>query len=155
MAAPLEPERLAELVDLAERPRVEDWSLRAALCRYGQPQPERSAAVLSVMRRIEGELAAHLKVLRVDGAELVARSAEPGAGTAAGDLDEATRLAGVLAVADELDHLADQIATWAVDRSGVRPDGPIDDTLHRLVPRLAALGVVEEGPPPAGARSRG
>ena len=39
------------LADLSERPRTERWSLRAALVRYAQPEPERAGSVLEVVRR--------------------------------------------------------------------------------------------------------
>lgn len=167
MPAPLEPERLAELVDLAERPRTGDWSVRAALCRYAQPQPERSAAVLSVLRRVEAEFGRNLATLRSDGAELLegalaagGADADLGADLTAGGNDVTATdsehlLVGLLVVASVLDDLGDVLATWAVDRSGERPDGEVDDVLQRVVPRLEQLGVAEEAPPPRGARSRG
>src|SRR5206468_2492841 len=44
----------ADELDFTERPRPPDgWSLRAALTRYAQGQPERVAALLQVVRRIQ------------------------------------------------------------------------------------------------------
>ncbi|HOT80166.1 MAG TPA: hypothetical protein PKY13_09275, partial [Microthrixaceae bacterium] len=65
--ADLQPPELAELVDFPERPRTENWSLRAALTRYAQPQPMRVSRLLDVVRRIEAAFAADLAVLRSDG----------------------------------------------------------------------------------------
>ena len=44
----------AEDLDFSERPRPpEGWSLRAALTRYAQGQPQRVADLLEVVRRIQ------------------------------------------------------------------------------------------------------
>ena len=97
MAAALDPVRLAELVDLAERPRVDGWSLRAALCRYAQPQPERAGALLSLIRRIEATFAQNLAELRSDGPDLL-RQAE--------DLRSPEDIADVIVhICDLPDHL--------------------------------------------------
>ena len=56
MSASIEPPELAALVDPAERPRAENWSLRAALTRYAQPQPQRASAVIELLRRTEAAL---------------------------------------------------------------------------------------------------
>lgn len=149
MAAPLEPARLAELVDLAERIRAGGWSFRAALCRYAQPQPERAAAVLSVLRRVESAFGAGLAELRSEGADLLARSEEAGDGT-----DESP-LVGLLALAGELDELGTALAAWAVDGKGDRPDHQVDEVATHARTRLTELGVPEEAPPPTGSRSRG
>ena len=50
---PITPPELAALIDVSERQRAGDWSLRAALCRYAQPQPVRVSALLDLVRRIE------------------------------------------------------------------------------------------------------
>lgn len=48
----------AEELDFTERPRPpEGWSLRAALTRYAQGQPQRVADLLEVVRRIQFGLA--------------------------------------------------------------------------------------------------
>lgn len=154
MAAALEPARLADLVDLAERPRVEGWSLRAALCRYAQPQPERAGALLSVLRRVEAELGQHLAELRSHGPELMEQAQQVGSSPAAAG-EDLPLLVGLLALAAEIDEVATAIATWSVDRSGARPDIAIDEITSRAATRLAQLGVAEEAPPPRGSRSRG
>src|SRR5262249_41526556 len=59
----LQPPELARLVDYAERPRRDDWSLRAALVRYAQPEPQRVSAILDLVRRIEWALRPHQKLL--------------------------------------------------------------------------------------------
>lgn len=52
--APPEPER--SILNLAESPRTENWSLRAALVRLAQPEPVRAGAVLEIVRRCQGAL---------------------------------------------------------------------------------------------------
>lgn len=171
MAAPLEPERLAELVDLAERPRVDGWSFRAALCRYAQPQPERSSAVLSVLRRVEAAFGQNMAELRSDGRDILARAEAADTFSPAGEagiVDDSTSgkvgsaddsaLVGLLGVASVLDRLGDAISGWAAHTSSERrldrPDAEVDQVVEDVVPRLTVLGVAEE-PPPRGARSRG
>ena len=134
------PVDIAPLLDLAERPRAAGWSLRAALTRYAQPQPQRASNVIEVVRRIEGALAPHLKAL------------ERGGSAAAGSDDV---LLGVLDAATHLDRLGDVLAAWAVDRAGARPDGEVDAVVADVTARLDALGVArEEGLPPPGTRGR-
>jgi len=152
VSAPLQPPRLEELVDLAERPRHGGWSLRAGLCRYAQPQPVRAGAVHSLARRLEAALAEHTAVLRADGA-IVAATLDTG-----GDAVEAahTRPLALLRVAVELDRLGDEVAAWAVDRVPEPPDAAVDQVVERVTAGLAALGVPEEPTePPRGARGRG
>ena len=150
MAAPLEPERLAQLVDLAERPRDHGWSMRAGLCRYAQPQPERAAAVLSLVRRVEAAFSSNLSELRADGPHLLARAESPDDETQPDDL-----LVGLIRAAAKLDDLGDTIATWAVDRTGDPPDLAIDKTVDAVDAHLAEMGIAEETPPPRGMRGRG
>src|SRR5690606_7747093 len=70
MPPELRPTALAELVELSERPRVDDWSLRAALVRYAQPEPVRVSQVMELVRRIEAALQPHMKLLAERGEEL-------------------------------------------------------------------------------------
>lgn len=122
----------ALLLEASERPRVEGWSFRAALCRYAQPQPDRASAVMELLRRCEFALAKHAKAL--DAKE-------------AGPLIEAMT---------ELDRLGDALATWAVRREGDRPDALVDEVVSDVSARLEALGVPrEERPRPTGAARRG
>src|SRR5262249_49752634 len=66
----IEPPQLACLVDFAERPRIRDWSLRAALVRYAQPEPERVNRVVELVRRIEWALRSHRKAIERAGQEI-------------------------------------------------------------------------------------
>ncbi len=52
-----------QLVDHAESSHADDWSLRAALVRFAQPEPTRAAAVLELIRRTDGALASHRRLL--------------------------------------------------------------------------------------------
>ena len=54
--AEIQPVELARVVDFAERSRVGDWSLRSALVRYAEGQPERVSQVLEQVRRLDAAL---------------------------------------------------------------------------------------------------
>lgn len=115
---------------IGDVPRRDDWSLRAALVRFAQPEPVRAGAVLELVRRTDGALRT---------------------------TDEATAAALAPVVAD-LDAIADALVAWAVDRGGPPPVAVIDDHAAAAHARLEALGVRrEDGPPrpPPGSRRRG
>ena len=149
MAAEIKPAALARLVDFAERPRAQNWSLRAALVRYAQPAPQRVNDVLDLVRRVEWALGQHAKELQRDGAavwDALESSASPS------DADHG-RVVALLRVVTELDRLGDVLADWAVDISGDRPDVAVDDVIARVDTMLGALGVPhEERTPPRGRR---
>ena len=50
------PDDGIRLVDYAESPRVDDWSLRGALVRFAQPEPGRASALLELVRRTDGAI---------------------------------------------------------------------------------------------------
>lgn len=151
MPRPVEPPELARLVDVAERSRAGDWSLRSALVRYAQPQPVRVSQVVELVRRIEVALHPHAKRLADDGPTLWAAlegDRSPGA-------EPERFLVGVLQAAAVLDRLAEQLVRWANDRAAPRPDEEVDAAVADVARRLDDLGVPREerdGPRP---RSRG
>jgi len=55
-AEPAQAEPEHSILNLAELPRADDWSLRAALVRLAQPEPVRAGAVLEIVRRCQGAL---------------------------------------------------------------------------------------------------
>lgn len=149
MPAELEPPELASLVDFAERSRVGDWSLRSALCRYAQPQPQRVSNVLEQVRRIEFAVHPLQSRLAKEGPDLWAALQ---AGATDGDL-----LLGLLRAMTDLDRLGDTMADWANDRAGKHPEDAVDATVADVERRLDEIGAPREertGAPP-GARSRG
>jgi hypothetical protein len=144
--AEIEPPALAQLVDFAERPHVDDWSLRAALVRYAQPQPQRVNDVLDLVRRLEWALGQHGSLLQREGTALWQALED-------GTTPDDARLAHVvelLGVAEAIDRLGDVLAGWAVDISGERPDAAVDAAIAEIGTRLDALGVPHEqrSPPP-------
>jgi hypothetical protein len=146
MPAEIEPPELARLVDFAERPRTRDWSLRSALVRYAQPEPQRVNDILELVRRVDAVLAKSGARLGREGPALwdaVERD---------GDAPD-PYLVGVLNAARELDGLGEVLATWAVDR-GRRPDAEVDQVVADVAQRLDVLGVPREERPP-GPRNRG
>jgi len=113
----------------ADAPRDGDWSLRAALVRFAQPEPVLAGAVLELVRRTEAASK------RADG-------------------DGAAALAPVVA---ELDAIADAVVAWAITHEGPPPVAVVDEHGARAQALLDALGVPrEQGPPrpPPGARRR-
>jgi hypothetical protein len=139
MAVEVEPAELARLLDYSERPRVEDWSLRAALCRYAQPQPQRVSDVLTLVRRIEFALRDHLKLIERNGPEIWSAVGSPDA-----VFDEDPLALGLLRAMADLDALGDRLAAWAVDRRGASPDAALDEVVADVAQRLDRLGVPHE-----------
>jgi hypothetical protein len=145
----IEPAGLAHLVDFAERPRTQDWSLRAALVRYAQPQPQRVNDLLDLIRRTQWALDRHVTVLQRDGAAVW----EALEGVRPPSDREHAQVVELLRVAMELDRVGDVLAEWAVDIAGDRPDAAVDATIDAVDAQLDALGVPhEERTPP---RQRG
>lgn len=150
MATEVEPPELAALLDYAERPRVAGWSLRAALTRYAQPQPQRASDLIESMRRAEFGLRAHVKDVERNGPAVWAALE----GNSDGDID--SDVVELLRILQDLDRVGDLIAAWAVDRQGERPDGPVEAAAAEATARLDELGVArEERPRPTGAARRG
>lgn len=147
--AEVQPPELARLLDLGERPRADNWSLRAALTRYGQPRAQLASDVTEVLRRVEGELKVHGKTFDREGPAIwQAVTAE--------DVDPEHRvLVDLLGVATDLDRLGDQLATWAADITRERPDTTVAASVTALARRLDAIGVPREEAPPRGSRGRG
>ena len=142
MPAEIQPVELARIVDFAERSRVGDWSLRSALVRYAEGEPERVSRVLESVRRLDAALHPHRKALERRGPELWS-AVEGGAS----DPEDAPLL-DLLRVAIELDRLGDAMAEWADDRAGPRPDDTVDDIASGVAARLDELGVPREEQPP-------
>ncbi len=133
-------------MDFAERPRTHDWSLRSALVRYAQPQPERVNRVLDLVRRLDWALKQQSKLIEREGHDLWQALATDG-----GDTDpQHAPILGLLRAAAELDRLGDIVAEWAVDRASQRPEAALDAVTADVARRLDALGVPREertGPP--------
>ncbi len=144
MPVEIDPPELARLIDFAERPRVRDWSLRAALVRYAQPQPQRVEALLDVIRRIDFAFVRQAKSFEREGDAIWAQFES-------GDGDG---IAPLLRVAADVDELGDVLASWAVDRSGPSPDAEVDRVTAAASRRLDELGIPREERPP-GPRNRG
>jgi hypothetical protein len=147
--ADVDPPALARLLDFSERPRTNDWSLRAALVRYAQPEPQRVNDLLDLVRRTEAALGTHRAQFERDGEQLWS-ALERG-----GDAGPDTPVVGVLRVARELDHLGDTLAEWAVDISGDRPDEEVDTVIDDVAQQLDVLGVPQDERPPPPRRNRG
>ncbi|MDQ3783105.1 MAG: hypothetical protein M3349_09250 [Actinomycetota bacterium] len=142
MPADVEPPELARLIDFAERSRAHDWSLRSALTRYAQGQPQRASDVLALVRRIESVVPSHLASLRRDGPALW-NEVRSGSARHTGDPVLVELLRGMI----ELDRLGDILAEWAADPTGPtgeRPDAAVDAVTVDIAQRLEQLGVPHE-----------
>ena len=148
MPADVDPPALARLIDFAERPRTNDWSLRAALVRYAQPEPQRVNDLLDLVRRTEWALGEQRARFEREGERLWS-ALEDGEAVAS----DAPAI-GILRVASELDRLGDVLAAWAVDISGTRPDAEVDNVIDDVAQQLDVLGVPQQERPP-GPRNRG
>ena len=147
MAAEIEPPELARLFDFAERPRIRDWSLRSALVRYAQPEPQRVNDILELVRRVDAALGKNAAKLDREGPAYWNALRHDGDGPDA-------YVVGVLEAARDLDGLGEVLATWAVDRAGKRPNAEVDRVVANVARRIDGLGVPREERPP-GPRNRG
>ena len=143
MATEIEPPELARLLDFAERPRVQDWSLRAALTRDAQSRPQRVGALLELVRRIEFAVRPHLKAIEREGAT-------HWNALQSGDGDDSVDpfALGLLQAMVELDRVGDEVARWAADPRAIEyPDAAVDAAITDVARRLEALGVPREQRP--------
>lgn len=134
----VQPPALAQLLEFAERSRVGDWSLRSALTRYAQPQPQRVSDVLDLVRRLEFAMGAHRRTIERDG-PAVWEAVEAARDGRSGD-----QLVGMLLAMQELDRLGDVLAAWAEDPFTDRPDAVVDAVIDDVRRRLDELGVPRE-----------
>jgi hypothetical protein len=150
--AEIEPPELARLIDYAERPRVDDWSLRAALTRYAQPQPQRASDVYELVRRIEYVTRPQLSTIARAGDDIWRALHTDGPSGPSGPADPVVEL---LRVMTGLDRLGDVLAEWAADPSHERPDAAVDAATRAAGRRLEELGVPREPRPTRPPRSSG
>jgi len=138
--AEIEPPELALLLDVAERPRTHDWSLRAALVRYAQLQPRRVGDLLDLVRRIDFAMRPRLKAVEREGpAYWQALQASDGQRPVEPIILE------LLRAMVELDRVADMLAEWAADPAASEPpDEAVDAVTADVARRLEELGVPRE-----------
>ena len=175
---PAEADADRSLLNYAECARADDWSLRSALMRMAQPEPERVARVLSSVRRLDAvlhhvgrmllkqsvvcdrDLDADLGISTpypdaraADVARLVALVGEgdaviEGYSSVAVLGPEERQAVPLLLVALEFDAVAETLANWAATRPGPPPVAEVDDVCERVEQALDALGVPIEDGPP-------
>ena len=132
MPAEVEPAELAQLIDFAERPHTENWSLARRWSATRHRNLERVNDLLALVRRIQRELDAQSTTLQRDGEEIWAA------------LEHDTRspdiapLVELLDAAKEIDRLGDALAAWAVDISARVPT--TRSTLSSAMSRVAWIG---------------
>lgn len=132
-----DPSAPGRLVDYAESPRVDDWTLRSALVRLAQPEPVRAGAVLELIRRTDAALAPHRRRLERD--EVTTNTAVEAVG------DEDPDLVALLRPAVVLDALADVLTAWAAERSGPPPVAEVDRACSTAFELLEAAGAPADG----------
>lgn len=136
---------LPPILEYAEQPRLDGWSLRGALVRYAQPEPARAGAVLELVRRTDSALKPYHRLLERRPELLSAVADNATSSDLEGDEREAVSL---LAVAYVLDELGELLARWASARSDERPDAEVDDLARRAFAMLGVIGVARETRPP-------
>ena len=141
------------LIDYAETERVGQWSLRSALVRYAQPEPVRAGHVLELVRRLDAALGPSRSMLEKSNNEERLVALAPAWSEHSDDADGT--LIGLLAVALELDELADEFAGWANDISQTRPTDQVDQRCAYVLALLDELGVTREAIDPSEWRGRG
>jgi hypothetical protein len=144
--AEIEPPELAQLIDYAERPRANDWSLRAALTVYAQPKPQLVGDLLDLVRRIEVVIDSQRGAIAENGPALW-QSIQSGEDSRSGD-----RLVGLLRTMVQLDRLGDVLAAWAADARSERPDAQVEAVTTEVARRLDELGVPRQQRPRETAR---
>lgn len=163
-AKPTEVDEQHSILNYAEAPRVDDWTLRSALVRLAQPHPLRSEAVLQLVRRLDAALKPVIRPLQHHGVHtqrsipggaqyiadtrLVDMAADPDLLAAYRDrveFDDA-ELASLhlVRLALELDRLADVMAAWAAAGPINPPLAEIDSTCAEVLKSMNDLGVPEE-----------
>lgn len=180
-AKPVEVDEQNSILNYAEAPRHDDWTLRSALVRLAQPHPLRSEAVLQLVRRLDAAIKPVIRQLQhhgvqsqrsiPGGAELVADvrlvdlAGDPqvlAAYQELAELDDA-ELASVhlVRLALDLDELANTLTAWAAAGPSTPPLSEIDQTCAQVLASMDNSGVPEEprweGPPSSrgGPRSAG
>jgi hypothetical protein len=141
------------LYEYVERLHPGGWSMRAALVRYGQPEPQRAAELLELTRRAESGYHEHARrIEREPRLSDLARALDAFGHDYPALLDtylhegdpldnDATSIIPVLAVAASLDEVGAVVASWAGEAGDDRPDDEIDRVCTRAAAQLDALGV--------------
>jgi hypothetical protein len=151
--ADVEPPELVAVLDLAERARIGDWSLRSALTRYAQPEPLQVGELLDLYRRIEVVLPGLIDVATKHGPALWSAATADG-----GPNDDIPPFAiGLLQAMIEIDGLGERLAAWADNWTPEHPKSEVAAVIADVRKRLEDLGVPEqERPgPPRGRAGRG
>lgn len=115
---------LAQLAGFDEAPGSAGWTLRSALVRFAQPEPDRASAVLEVVRRIDAAL---LRAARDAGAD-----------------DGGRAEIAIRSAVEELGALGAALATWASSPSGPSPSATIDRVTREVMKLLDEAGVERE-----------
>src|SRR3546814_5131972 len=112
--------------------------------RYAQGNPQRVSDVLDIVRRIEFALHPHSRSLVKEGPtlwEALTAGAPPVEPPEPGSTEWVVEL---LRAMQRLDALADELAAWAQDRTGPRPDNSVDAVVAEVGRRIDELGVPHE-----------
>ena len=143
--ADLEPPALARLVDFAERPRTDDWSLRAPRSSATR-SPNRSASndLLDLVRRLDSALGRYSTVLQRDGDAVWA--VLDGGGKPA---DERQARSSICSASRRSSTVSATCSPSGPSTSpATRPDDAVDDVIDEIGAQLDALGVPHEERPP-------
>lgn len=156
-----------DLSNLSERERAGGWTFRSALVRFAQPEPVRSAVIMTFIRRAEAAILP-LQALLADGRLLdVARLTDPDTHskewvqqamegyTSVSSLDEAElAVLPLVSAVLRLDDLGDHLARWAPSAPAPGPVTEVDQVCADLQRRFEELAVPVESQPPGPGRGR-
>ena len=160
-AEPVEPRPEHSLLNYAEMPRGDDWSMRSALVRFAQPQPVRSGQLLELVRRLDAVLhhvARPLEKRTVLCDRSIGAAIAAGSVTAPTDPYPDTRTADLARVGREIpDGLPTLVAAYTAvialdpEELGALPLLGIALEFDALAEVLTDWAVDVSDPPPAGA----
>lgn len=153
----MEIDETNSIINYAEAPRHQNWTMRSALVRLAQPHPLRSEAVLQLVRRLDAALKPFVRdlqkfpiessrsipggVANVIDVRVVDLVDSPDTVELTSSERDALHLVGL---AIELDGLATTLTGWASQGSADPPVSEIDQTCARVLRSMNDLSVPEE-----------
>lgn len=148
-ADPVDVDGTGTLLQVAESPRVDDWTLRSALVRFAQPEPELSSAILESVRRTQAALDPMVRELLRHGVltdRRMASSSEVGLAPIADPLPDVrvADLARAVRGLPDGDHAAATVVEAydaAVESTGAEPVSAVE---RAAIPLLVVLLDLDE-----------
>ena len=148
-ADPVDVDETRTLLQVAESPRVDDWTLRSALVRFAQPEPDLASAILESVRRTQAALDPMARELLRRGVvtdRRLASSAEGGLAPVADPVPDVrvadlARVVRALADGDHAAAPAIEAYDAAIESTGVEPLSAVE---RAAIPLLVVLLDLDE-----------